>query len=281
VAKSDQVLLQAQGIHMVFKKGKLSIPVLKGIDLSVYRGETLAILGASGVGKSTLLHIMGTLEEPTTGKVFFDGKEVTSTPEENKCNFRNRHLGFIFQFHYLLPEFTALENVMMPGLIAGRDQGYLKPLAEGLLQEVGLSHRIHHRPSELSGGESQRVAVARALLMKPELLLGDEITGNLDSQNSQNLIDLLLDLNRKLGVTMVFVTHDRQMASRMSRIVEVLSPGSGVVTTRADVHYVATEFGVAELYGKTLRERARALIGIAHPDFRDELEAAARTRRLL
>ncbi|MEW6058194.1 MAG: ABC transporter ATP-binding protein [Bdellovibrionota bacterium] len=217
----SDILLQAKGIQKSFKKGKLLIPVLRDVDFAVAKGETVAIVGASGAGKSTLLHILGTLDEPSSGKVFFSGRDVFSGSEEARCEFRNRHLGFVFQFHYLLPEFTALENVMMPGLIAGRDEKYLKAGAEELLSEVGLAHRLNHRPGELSGGESQRVAVARALLMKPDVILGDELTGNLDSENSSNLISLLLELNRKRGVSLVIVTHDVSLARRMSRVVEI------------------------------------------------------------
>lgn len=218
---SENAVLQAQGIHKNFKKGKLNIPVLKGVDFSVAKGETVAIVGSSGAGKSTLLHILGTLDDPTEGKVIFDGKNVFAISEEERSKFRNRHLGFVFQFHYLLPEFSALENVMMPGLIAGRHDSYLKGSAEELLREVGLSHRLQHKPSELSGGECQRVAVARALMMKPDILMGDELTGNLDSENSTNLIDLLLDLNQRRGVSLVLVTHDSGIARRMSRVVEM------------------------------------------------------------
>jgi lipoprotein-releasing system ATP-binding protein len=217
----SEILLEARGIQKTFKKGKLSIPVLRGVDFTVQKGESVAIVGASGAGKSTLLHILGTLEEPTAGKVYFEGKDVFSGSEDERSRFRNRHLGFVFQFHYLLPEFSALENVMMPGLIAGRDETFLKPIAVELLTEVGLAHRLTHKPGELSGGESQRVAVARALLMKPEVLLGDELTGNLDSENSGNLISLLLDLNKKRGVGLVVVTHDMSLAKRMSRVVEI------------------------------------------------------------
>lgn len=217
----SDVLLEAKGIQKTFKKGRLSIPVLRGVDFTVSKGESVAIVGASGAGKSTLLHILGTLEEPTSGKVYFETKDVFAGSEEARSRFRNRHLGFVFQFHYLLPEFTALENVMMPGLIAGRDEKFLKPLAVDLLTEVGLAHRLGHKPGELSGGESQRVAVARALLMKPEVLLGDELTGNLDSENSNNLLSLLLDLNAKRGVSLVVVTHDLALAKRMSRVVEI------------------------------------------------------------
>jgi len=216
-----QVLLEGRGIQKTFKKGKLLIPVLRSVDIAVKRGESVAIVGASGAGKSTLLHILGTLDEPSAGKVYFEGKDVSTGTDEERSRFRNRHLGFVFQFHHLLPEFSALENVMMPGLIAGRTESFLRPFAQELLVEVGLGHRLNHKPGELSGGESQRVAVARALLMKPEVLMGDELTGNLDSENSENLISLLLQLNQKRGVSLVLVTHDLGLAKRMSRVVEI------------------------------------------------------------
>ena len=217
----SETLLEAKNIHKTFKKGKLSIPVLRGVDLTIRRGESLAVVGVSGAGKSTLLHILGTLEDPSLGRIYFNGKDITKSSEAHQCEFRNRHLGFVFQFHHLLPEFSALENVMMPGLIAGRNAAYLKDSAVALLTEVGLAHRLHHKPSELSGGESSRVALARALLMKPDLLLGDEITGNLDSTNSDSLLSLLLDLNQRHSVTLVLVTHDHEIAKRMSRVVEI------------------------------------------------------------
>ncbi len=217
----SEIILEAKSIHKTFKKGKVSIPVLKGIDVQLKKGETVAIVGASGAGKSTLLHILGTLEEPTSGKVFFQSNDVFAASEENRSRFRNRHLGFIFQFHHLLPEFSAVENVMLPGMIAGRNGSALRAEAEALLAEVGLSQRLNHKPGELSGGESQRVAVARALMMKPEIILGDELTGNLDSENSGNLISLLLDLNKRLGVGLVIVTHDLEIAKRMSRVIEI------------------------------------------------------------
>lgn len=222
----SELLLETKFLQKTFKKGKIAVPVLKGVDLKIARGETLAIVGSSGAGKSTLMHIMGTLDNPTSGKVVFYSrdkgvKDVFAISEEERCSFRNRNMGFVFQFHHLLPEFTALENVVMPGLIAGRTESSLQTEAKNLLTEVGLAQRLHHKPGELSGGECQRVAIARALMMKPEILFGDELTGNLDSENSNHLIDLLLELNQKLGVTLVIVTHDKSVASRMSRTVEI------------------------------------------------------------
>lgn len=218
---NSKFLLEAKGIQKHYKKGKLKISVLKGVNFSVAPQETVAIVGSSGAGKSTLLHILGTLDEPSVGKVFFKGSDIFGRSEEERCRFRNRHLGFVFQFHYLLPEFTALENVMMPGLIAGRSESTLKPEAERLLAEVGLGSRLKHRPAELSGGESQRVALARALIMKPALLLADEPTGNLDSENSAHMMALLSKLNKEHGIGVVVVTHDRVLAGSMQRTVEM------------------------------------------------------------
>ena len=218
----SDVLLEARGIIKSYQKSKLIIPVLKGIDFKLHKGETVAIVGSSGAGKSTLLQILGTLDTPTSGKVFFEGKEVFSMKESSRAEFRNRNLGFIFQFHYLLPEFTALENVMMPGLIAGRKNTGLKKEAQELLDMVGLSQRMNHKPSELSGGESQRVAVARALCMRPSLVLGDEITGNLDQENGSRLLSLLLEVNKKFKTSIVLVTHDAKVAAQMSKVVEMV-----------------------------------------------------------
>jgi lipoprotein-releasing system ATP-binding protein len=219
--KQSEHLIEVKGLQKSYRKGKLKTPILKGIHLNINRGESVAIIGASGAGKSTLLHIMGALDEPTVGKVYFEGQDIFQMSEDDRCRFRNRHLGFVFQFHHLLPEFTALENVMMPGLIAGRAPGELERTAKDLLAEVGLSHRFSHRPSELSGGESQRVALARALIMRPELLLADEPTGNLDSENGAMMIDLLKTMNRNFAVTLVVVTHDQKMAGIMGRVVEM------------------------------------------------------------
>ena len=214
------LLVQATGIKKSFFKGKTEIPVIRGVDFSIAERETVAITGASGVGKSTLLHVLGTLEKPTSGTVLF------GTPQENLfrlgekalSHFRNRSLGFIFQFHYLLPEFSALENVMMPALIAGYSDSMASKQAKELLSFVGLGHRLEHRPGELSGGEQQRVAIARAVILRPKLILADELTGNLDSQNSSNVMDLLTELNRSTGVSILLVTHDQSLAKKMHRV---------------------------------------------------------------
>jgi lipoprotein-releasing system ATP-binding protein len=187
------------------------------VDLLVNEGETLAILGSSGAGKSTLLHVLGTLEPPTNGEVLYFGQNVTRFGSEKVSRFRNREIGFVFQFHYLLQEFTALENVLMPALIAGEDRPKFEERARALLTEVGLGHRLTHRPAELSGGEQQRVALARALVMSPRLLLADEPTGNLDSVNAHRIRDLFLQLSKDRGVTIMLVTHDEEIAKDFGR----------------------------------------------------------------
>lgn len=214
------MLIQAEKLSKSFTKGKTEIKVLRGVDFTLNEGEMVAITGASGVGKSTLLHILGTLEAPTSGRVLFGDqkRDLFRFSDTALAEFRNRALGFIFQFHYLLPEFSALENVMMPALIAGHGSKTSEKQALELLDFVGLSHRIDHRPSELSGGEQQRVAIARAVILRPKLILADEPTGNLDSQNSANVVDLLTGLNRKTGVAVLMVTHDRELASKMRRV---------------------------------------------------------------
>lgn len=213
-------LLRAEGIKKSFFKGKTEIPVIRGVDLTIRVGEMLAITGASGAGKSTLLHILGTLEPPTQGRVLFgqSGQDVFKFSERALSLFRNRALGFVFQFHYLLPEFSALENVMMPALIAGHSRSAAEAQAKELLAFVGLSHRLEHRPSELSGGEQQRVAVARAVILRPKLLLADELTGNLDSTNRNNVMELLVRLNEATGVAVLIVTHDQEVAKKMHRV---------------------------------------------------------------
>ena len=216
----SEVILEARGIKKVFKKEGVQIPVIRGVDFKIDAGEMVAITGASGVGKSTLLHILGTLEPPSEGKVLYgaDRKDLFALREKELASFRNRSLGFIFQFHYLLPEFTALENVMLPALIAGYARAPAEAQARELLGFVGLGHRLEHRPSELSGGEQQRVAIARAVILRPKLLLADEMTGNLDSANSALVVELLQKLNRATGISVLMVTHDQELARSMHRV---------------------------------------------------------------
>ncbi len=214
---SEEILLRCQGLTKTYTKDGAAVEVLRGVDLAVTEGETLAILGTSGAGKSTLLHVLGTLEPPTQGQVFYYGEDATRFSQEKVSRFRNREIGFVFQFHYLLQEFTALENVLMPALIAGENREKFTERARGLLSEVGLGHRLTHRPAELSGGEQQRVALARALVMHPRLLLADEPTGNLDSGNAQKVKDLFLQLSANRGVTIALVTHDEEIARGFGR----------------------------------------------------------------
>ncbi len=218
----NQVILQAVQIEKNFKSGPEILRVLRGIDLTIQQGEILVIMGPSGVGKSTLLHILGTLDKPTNGQVFISGEDVSRLKEAEISRFRNQNIGFVFQFHYLLPEFTALENVMIPRMIMGGDWKADIPRARDLLAEVGLSRRLGHRPSQLSGGELQRVAVARALINQPKLVFADEPTGNLDSKNSHALFDLLLKLNEKYQQTFVIVTHNEMFASQAHRVIHLL-----------------------------------------------------------
>jgi lipoprotein-releasing system ATP-binding protein len=214
----SDVLLRASGITKVFKKGQAEVSVIRGVDFELKAGELVAITGASGVGKSTLLHILGTLEPPTAGRVLFGGQDLYQLGAKELARFRNRSLGFVFQFHYLLPEFTALENVMMPALIAGHSRATTERQARDLLKFVGLEHRISHRPAELSGGEQQRVSIARAVILRPKLLLADELTGNLDSKNRAMVMDLLVQLNETTGVAVLLVTHDLEIAKKMHRV---------------------------------------------------------------
>ncbi|NUO80264.1 ABC transporter ATP-binding protein [candidate division KSB1 bacterium] len=197
------------------------IPVLKGIDLTVYAGEIVAIVGASGVGKSTLLHLLGALDRPSRGEVIVGGTPLSKLNDRALAEFRNRHLGFVFQFHHLLPEFTALENVMMPAMIAGGNGPALRERAVALLQEVNVQHRLTHRPGQLSGGEQQRVAVARALMNDPPIVLADEPSGNLDHVASENLHQLLWQLSRRDRRTFLIVTHNLELAQRADRVIEL------------------------------------------------------------
>jgi lipoprotein-releasing system ATP-binding protein len=210
-------MLQATGLCKSFQSSKARIWVLKELTVTIRPGETLAVVGASGIGKSTLLHILGTLDRPDSGSLLFQGEDVLRYPEQRLAQFRNQTMGFVFQFHHLLPEFSALENAMMPALIQGMDKIEAADLAESVLARVGLSERLHHKATDLSGGEQQRVALARALVLKPPLLLADEPTGNLDKNNSNQIHRLLLELNQEMGMAMVVVTHNMELASMMAR----------------------------------------------------------------
>ena len=212
-------VLEAHDLHKTFRGGDGGlIPVLTGVDLTLSRGEMVAIVGASGAGKSTLLHVLGTLEPPTRGYVVIGGEPVHARSDEELAELRNRHIGFIFQFHHLLREFNALENVMMPLRIAGRSAAEARSRAEELLARVGLSGRMQHRPAQLSGGEQQRTAVARALAMDPAVLLADEPSGNLDHAHASVLHDLLAGVVRDLEIGMIVVTHNKALASRADRV---------------------------------------------------------------
>jgi lipoprotein-releasing system ATP-binding protein len=216
------VKIRLRGLTKTFKHNGILVEVLQGVDLDIYQGETLAIVGASGVGKSTLLHILGTLERPSGGEVLWEGEEVFTLDDRRLADFRNRKVGFVFQFHHLLPEFNALENVMIPGLIAREPSASVRKRAEAILASVGLEERLTHRVSTLSGGEQQRVAVARALVLDPEVLLADEPTGNLDPKNGAKLQELLLQLNRERGLTSVIVTHNMGLAQALDRRVTLV-----------------------------------------------------------
>jgi len=231
-AADRPVKIAVQGLVKTFTTNGNLVEVLTDLDLEVYAGETLAVVGASGVGKSTLLHILGTLERPTAGQVWWDGEEVFTLDDRRLAAFRNRKVGFVFQFHYLLPEFNALENVMMPGLIARTSKLQAQEEAENILVRVGLKDRLRHRVATLSGGEQQRVAVARALVLKPEVLLADEPTGNLDPKSGAQVHSLLLDLNREQGLTSVIVTHNLDLARSLDRQITLVD--GKAMTLRGD-----------------------------------------------
>ena len=214
-------MIRITDLHKSFIMGSQELTVLKGIDLEIPRGQMVAVVGASGAGKSTMLHIMGMLDRPTKGTVYFDNQDLFQMSEAQQAEFRNRRIGFVFQFHHLLPEFTALENACMPALIQRRPIEEVEQEATTLLQEVGLGQRLHHKPGELSGGEQQRVAVARALLQKPDLVLADEPTGNLDTHTGEALFGLLRDLNRTRKTTFVIVTHNDKLSAQSDRIIHM------------------------------------------------------------
>ena len=216
------VKIELRGLVKTFRHNGIQVEVLTGVDLDIHQGETLAVVGASGVGKSTLLHILGTLERPSAGKVQWDGADVFALDDRSLAAFRNRKVGFVFQFHHLLAEFNALENVMMPALIARLPQPVAREQAEAILVRVGLKERLTHRVSTLSGGEQQRVAVARALVLEPEVLLADEPTGNLDPKSGARVQELILELNRERGLTSVIVTHNLAMARVLDRQITLL-----------------------------------------------------------
>lgn len=210
-------MLQAFGLCKSFQGTQKPLHVIKDLNLSLDAKETLAVVGASGIGKSTLLHILGTLDRPDQGALHFKGENVLQFSDQRLAKFRNQTMGFVFQFHHLLPEFSALENTMMPALIQGMEAGRATRDSEAILVRVGLQDRLHQKATELSGGEQQRVALARALILKPAILLADEPTGNLDKQNSEHVHQLLLDLNAEMGMAIVVVTHNLELASYMAR----------------------------------------------------------------
>ena len=220
-ASADGTVIRADQLGKTYAEGKMRTPVFDGLELAVHPGETVAIVGASGAGKSTLLHLLGGLDTPTAGEVYVAGQKMSALSDAARGQLRNRALGFVYQFHHLLPEFTALENVMMPVMLGGTDANAARQRARELLEAVGLGHRVEHKPGELSGGERQRAAVARALVNQPACVLGDEPTGNLDEKTAAIVFDLMLGLNRAQKTSLVLVTHDRRLARRLDRVLEL------------------------------------------------------------
>lgn len=221
MSKAAGGFLKINDLKKAFVTEAGRLEVLKGIDLEVRAGEFIAITGASGVGKSTLLHILGTIDKPTSGTVLYENTKVFDLDDISLSHFRNSHIGFVFQFHHLLPEFTALENVLMPGLISGRNSAEITAGADELFSKLGIKERKSHRPGELSGGEQQRVAVARALILNPKIVLADEPTGNLDTATGEELFALLKNLNSDMGITVIMVTHNESLAGKCGRILHM------------------------------------------------------------
>ncbi len=215
-------MIHIEQLRKTFLSGQVELQVLDGIELDIRKGEMIAIVGASGVGKSTFLHVVGGLERPNGGKVLYGDLDVYALSNDRVARFRNERVGFVFQFHHLLPEFSAIENVMMPDLIRGTDRDKAAASASAVLADVGLGGRLHHRPGELSGGEQQRVAVARALMLTPDVILADEPTGNLDAHTGEAVHELLQDVNRRKGITFVIVTHNDRLALRADRVFRMI-----------------------------------------------------------
>ena len=220
VEKSTPVssILYCQQLGKTYTEGPNDVEVLNSINLEINKGERIAIVGTSGSGKSTLLHLLGGLDLPTKGSVWIDGQEMSGVSDKRRGDIRNQYLGFVYQFHHLLPEFTAVENVAMPLFIRGMDDQQAKEKASSLLTEIGLGHRLDHRPVELSGGERQRAAIARALVTEPNVVLADEPTGNLDQKTAETVFDMMVELNMRIGTALVMVTHDQNLASKMDKV---------------------------------------------------------------